>query len=267
MHVRPSLPSPPVSTGGPLPLPFEFTASSSSSCNPQAQPAAPPHPSSSAVPPPRPGRLRGIAVDTPGKRPDIISEKEARGVTALADYTRGTLSNSQLLSSLAASGGSGEAAGRRLPSSTGRASPGSGPPALGTAMQLFQDDLLRKMSPMHRAAADTACNSLGSVGGASTLTRRLGESSQVAIKRGTPTYLLPPVRTSTGSKKKSSKHCFLCGKKTGLASSYECRCGNNFCGTHRYAETHACSYDYKGAGRRLLQDANPTVSAPKLPKI
>ena len=40
---------------------------------------------------------------------------------------------------------------------------------------------------------------------------------------GTPTYHLPPVKPPTGSKKKSSKHCFLCGKKTGLATSYECR--------------------------------------------
>lgn len=40
---------------------------------------------------------------------------------------------------------------------------------------------------------------------------------------GTPTYHLPPVKNPTGSKKKSSKHCFLCGKKTGLATSYECR--------------------------------------------
>uniref|UniRef100_A0A4W5KKW1 AN1-type domain-containing protein n=1 Tax=Hucho hucho TaxID=62062 RepID=A0A4W5KKW1_9TELE len=67
--------------------------------------------------------------------------------------------------------------------------------------------------------------------------------------------------------KKSSKHCFLCGKKTGLATSYECRCGNNFCATHRYAETHDCTYNYKSAGRRFLQETNPIVSAPKLPKI
>lgn len=40
---------------------------------------------------------------------------------------------------------------------------------------------------------------------------------------GTPTYHLPPVKAPTGSKKKSTKHCFLCGKKTGLATSYECR--------------------------------------------
>lgn len=45
------------------------------------------------------------------------------------------------------------------------------------------------------------------------------------------------------------------------------RCGNNFCASHRYAETHGCTYDYKSAGRRYLQEANPVVNAPKLPKI
>ena len=45
------------------------------------------------------------------------------------------------------------------------------------------------------------------------------------------------------------------------------RCGNNFCASHRYAETHSCTYDYKSAGRRYLQEANPVVNAPKLPKI
>lgn len=45
------------------------------------------------------------------------------------------------------------------------------------------------------------------------------------------------------------------------------RCGHNFCASHRYAETHDCTYDYKSAGRRFLQETNPLVSAPKLPKI
>lgn len=45
------------------------------------------------------------------------------------------------------------------------------------------------------------------------------------------------------------------------------RCANNFCATHRYAETHDCTYDYKTAGRRFLQETRPVISAPKLPKI
>ncbi|KAG7512554.1 AN1-type zinc finger protein 4 isoform X1 [Solea senegalensis] len=119
--------------------------------------------------------------------------------------------------------------------------------------RLLQDGYNR-----HRAAASyMATNTLASTGGVMTSFGRLG----------TPTYHLPPVKAPTGSKKKSSKHCFLCDKKTGLATSYKCRCGHNFCAAHRYAETHDCTYDYKSAGRRFLQETNPLISAPKLPKI
>lgn len=78
-----------------------------------------------------------------------------------------------------------------------------------------------------------------------------------------PTHRLPPVK----AKKKASKRCFVCAKKTGLACSYTCRCGNNFCASHRYAESHECTFDYKTEGRKLLEQNNPVVNAPKLPKI
>ncbi|XP_071505546.1 AN1-type zinc finger protein 4-like [Diadema antillarum] len=84
-----------------------------------------------------------------------------------------------------------------------------------------------------------------------------------------PAHHLPPVPkpSLSSSKKKTSKRCFLCNKKTGLATSYQCRCGHNFCASHRYAEAHNCGYDYKTEGRKLLEQTNPLVSAPKLPKI
>uniref|UniRef100_A0A0L8HD01 AN1-type domain-containing protein n=1 Tax=Octopus bimaculoides TaxID=37653 RepID=A0A0L8HD01_OCTBM len=74
---------------------------------------------------------------------------------------------------------------------------------------------------------------------------------------------LPPVK----SIKKSSKRCLTCSKKTGLASSYQCRCGNNFCSAHRYAETHDCTFDYKAEGRKIIRQNNPVIKASKLPKI
>lgn len=46
-----------------------------------------------------------------------------------------------------------------------------------------------------------------------------------------------------------------------------CRCGLTFCALHRYAEAHNCTFDYKSEGRRTLQQQNPLVAAPKLPKI
>lgn len=80
----------------------------------------------------------------------------------------------------------------------------------------------------------------------------------VRTKPHPPPQLLPP---------KKKTRCFMCGKKTGLATTYQCRCGNSFCATHRYAEAHSCTYDYKSEGRKIIEQNNPVIAAPKLPKI
>lgn len=85
-----------------------------------------------------------------------------------------------------------------------------------------------------------------------------GESSQESSQSQ-----LPPLK----GKKKLAKRCSWCNRKTGLASTYVCRCGKNFCAAHRYAELHHCSHDYKTEGRHILQRNNPVVKASKLPKI
>ncbi|XP_039639624.1 AN1-type zinc finger protein 4 isoform X2 [Perca fluviatilis] len=279
-HISP--PSPlPVSTSSststrPLPQAFDSTLSClqpnlQAQSSAQVKPASTsPHPSTTLST--HPPRLCGVKVESPGKRPELISKREARGITKIANQASkeplGTLNDSELLASLSTRAadsssnrkdGFGESLGLALPPATasGLSSLGSRLPSIPTN-RLLQDDLIRQMSPLHRAAASyMATNTLESARGVMTSFGRLG----------TPTYHLPPVKAPTGSKKKSSKHCFLCGKKTGLATSYECRCGHNFCATHRYAETHDCTYDYKSAGRRFLQETNPLISAPKLPKI
>ncbi|XP_072484601.1 AN1-type zinc finger protein 4 isoform X1 [Notamacropus eugenii] len=206
---------------------------------------------------PRTTRFRGVKVDSPGKRSDIISKGEARDITEMANKASkepvGSVNNIGFLASLARSASrdssqSSGGAGRLRTSAI----------ALSTNLQHFQEENLRKSSP-HIEPADffLSTHGLGMNGNNTSAGKRVGET----------THHLPPVKAPVQTKKKTSKHCFLCGKKTGLATSYECRCGNNFCATHRYAETHGCTYDYKSAGRRYLQEANPVVSAPKLPKI
>ncbi|KAM3862569.1 AN1-type zinc finger protein 4 [Diretmus argenteus] len=249
--------------------PFPSSAASSAHLSPWE--TSPPFATSISPP-----RLRGIKVDSLGKTPEIISKNEARGITKIANQAckepPGSLNNSELLASLstrAAGSSSREGLGPSLglslalpnASTTGQDILGSKLPSIPTNM-LLQDDLISQMSPLHRAAASYMVSK--------HLERTLlcfWIGGNVFFSFCTPTYHLPPVKAPTGSKKKSSKHCFLCGKKTGLATSYECRCGNNFCATHRYAETHDCTYDYKSAGRRFLQETNPLISAPKLPKI
>lgn len=273
-HISPPSPSPaPASSTGRLPAPgiralspVQLTPGSASPC-PLSAPC-----------------LRGVKVESPGRRPELISKREARSITRMANQAckepLGSMNGSDLLASLSSRapaphssssgvGGReslGECLGLSLamPFTAAAAAAASGQESLGSGLhssqtnRLLQKELLSQTSPLHRAAAAYKVKDpLASAGGVASSLGRIGA----------PTFHLPPVKGPTGGRKKSSKHCFHCGKKTGLATSYECRCGHNFCASHRYAETHDCTYDYKSAGRRFLQETNPLVSAPKLPKI
>ncbi|CAM0882425.1 unnamed protein product [Alopecurus aequalis] len=71
-------------------------------------------------------------------------------------------------------------------------------------------------------------------------------------------------RDEDGGKTKS--RCAACGRKVGLMG-FECRCGGVFCGEHRYSDRHNCGYDYAGAGRHAISQANPVVRADKVDKF
>lgn len=68
-------------------------------------------------------------------------------------------------------------------------------------------------------------------------------------------------------KKSTRTRCALCNKRLNITTIHTCRCGGIFCAQHRYSEVHGCQYDYKTEGRKILEQANPLVAAPKLPKI
>lgn len=129
-----------------------------------------PHPSSTLSP--HPPHIRGVKVESPGKRPELISKREARGITKLANQAckepLGSLNNSELLASLstrAPDSSSSSSSGRdslgeslgltlALPPATasGQGSLGSRLPSIPTN-RLLQDELIRQMSPLHRATA------------------------------------------------------------------------------------------------------------------
>jgi hypothetical protein len=44
-----------------------------------------------------------------------------------------------------------------------------------------------------------------------------------------------------------------CNKKLKL-TDMACRCEKTFCGLHRHAETHNCTFDYKSYGREVLSN-------------
>ncbi|XVF56664.1 hypothetical protein PTKIN_Ptkin06aG0138500 [Pterospermum kingtungense] len=56
--------------------------------------------------------------------------------------------------------------------------------------------------------------------------------------------------------------CQSCNKKVGLLG-FSCRCGNVFCGAHRYPK-HACNFDFKTADRLNLAKQNPLLKGDKL---
>ncbi|OIT39162.1 PREDICTED: zinc finger A20 and AN1 domain-containing stress-associated protein 5 [Nicotiana attenuata] len=66
--------------------------------------------------------------------------------------------------------------------------------------------------------------------------------------------------------KREVNRCSGCRRKVGL-TGFRCRCGELFCGEHRYSDRHDCSYDYKSAGRDAIARENPVVKAAKIIKV
>ena len=67
---------------------------------------------------------------------------------------------------------------------------------------------------------------------------------------------------------KPTDRCFHsdCKKKL-LLSDPTCKCKERYCMTHRMPEDHACSFDYKAAGKSLLEQSNPKVIGQKFDRI
>lgn len=60
--------------------------------------------------------------------------------------------------------------------------------------------------------------------------------------------------------------CAECKKKVGL-TAIECRCGNVYCGTHRLAEKHMCTFDFKQLGRSTIEKQNEKIVAERFEKL
>ena len=67
-------------------------------------------------------------------------------------------------------------------------------------------------------------------------------------------------------KKKRSKRCATCNKRVG-SFGITCRCGNLYCGKHRYASEHNCTWDYKAEQCKIIRDTNPDMSFAKIDTI
>jgi hypothetical protein len=67
-------------------------------------------------------------------------------------------------------------------------------------------------------------------------------------------------------KQANPNRCYSCNKRVGF-TGFECRCGFTYCATHRHANKHECSFDFKAMGRDAVAKANPAVIAEKVDKV
>ncbi|CAN8275282.1 unnamed protein product [Cochlearia groenlandica] len=66
--------------------------------------------------------------------------------------------------------------------------------------------------------------------------------------------------------KRKCNRCKVCKKKVGLLG-FDCRCGQVFCGSHRYPEEHSCLLDYKSSAVNKLNVQNPIIKGDKLDRL
>jgi len=76
------------------------------------------------------------------------------------------------------------------------------------------------------------------------------------------------VSTESDKPSKPTNRCFHsdCKKKL-LLSDPTCKCKERYCMSHRMPEDHGCSFDYKAAGKALLEKSNPKVDSVKFDRI
>lgn len=169
---------------------------------------------------------------------------------------------------------------QRQNSSNGRISPPAPASRLSESLPAQCAD---GSGPEAQSASDSSCSSLqpSPVSNQSLLSESVA-SSQVdstSVDKAVPetedlqasvsdTAQLPSEEQSKSAEKPKQKknRCFMCRKKLGL-TGFECRCGNVYCGVHRYSDVHNCSYNYKADAAEKIRKENPVVVGEKIQKI
>ena len=77
----------------------------------------------------------------------------------------------------------------------------------------------------------------------------------------------PILKKREKSPKKEILSCSQCKKRLTFTTIFKCKCEKKFCNIHRYSDRHACTFDYKLAGRATLIKENPLVNKDKILKI
>lgn len=96
------------------------------------------------------------------------------------------------------------------------------------------------------------------------------ESAEPVVTQPSPSVSQPSTSQNEDKApelpKPKKNRCFMCRKKIGL-TGFDCRCGNLFCGLHRYSDKHNCPYDYKAEAAAKIRKENPVVVAEKIQRI
>uniref|UniRef100_A0A1A8LMI4 Zinc finger, AN1-type domain 5b n=1 Tax=Nothobranchius pienaari TaxID=704102 RepID=A0A1A8LMI4_9TELE len=136
------------------------------------------------------------------------------------------------------------------------------------------------------AAASDAAEALSGISSASSVTKQmtamslseenLASASKAQVSDpgvGQPIVLVSQPSTAGSEEvqapeppKPKKNRCFMCRKKIGL-TGFGCRCGNLFCGIHRYSDKHNCPYDYKADAAAKIRKENPMIVAEKIQRI
>lgn len=120
----------------------------------------------------------------------------------------------------------------------------------------------RPVPPPAETTPDTAMLESSSPATAAAAPASSAAAAAAAAPDATPEAAAPTPAAAC----KTPTRCQQCRKKVGL-TGFTCKCGLLFCGQHRYAEAHECSFDYKTTQREKLAAANPVVQAAKVERI
>ncbi|XP_018540819.1 AN1-type zinc finger protein 5b [Lates calcarifer] len=109
-----------------------------------------------------------------------------------------------------------------------------------------------------------SCEEKGASGSKAELTEPV--VSQPTVSASHPSTAGSEESKTPEPPKPKKNRCFMCRKKVGL-TGFDCRCGNLFCGLHRYSDKHNCPYDYKAEAAAKIRKENPVVVADKIQRI
>jgi hypothetical protein len=73
-----------------------------------------------------------------------------------------------------------------------------------------------------------------------------------------------PHKIVDNNPKRIKKRCYKCKKKIASFGAIVCKCNYEFCGKHRYADKHECTYNYKQYHRNKLIEMNPCIKMDKI---